>query len=105
MADSNATARIGAHRPPGEDQVTKMKMLTAVLILSAAVATPVFAQDASVVAPHPARAHDRNYRGTYNQVNAPSYDVAPVTRDGIGVREVRDPSRVGGEDPSFNPAS
>ena len=81
--------------------MTKMKTLSAVLILSAAVATPVFAQDASVVAPHPARAHDRNYRGTYNQVNRPSYDA----RDSAGAREVRDPSRPGGEDPSFNPAS
>ena len=83
--------------------MTKMKTL-AVLILSAAIATPVFAQDASVVAPHRARAHDRNYRGTYNQVNGPSY-VTPVTRDSLGAREARDPSRVGGEDPSFNPAS
>ena len=80
--------------------MTKMKTL-AVLILSAAVATPVFAQEASVVAPHRARAHDRNYRGTYNQVNGASY----VTRDSLGAREARDPSRVGGEDPSFNPAS
>jgi hypothetical protein len=84
--------------------VTKIKLLSAVLILSAAVATPVFAQDASVVAPHPARAHDRNYRGTYNQVNGPSY-ATPVTRDGLGVREIRDPSRPGGEDPLFNPPS
>ena len=97
--------RASAHtRPPGEDQVTKMKTLSAVLILSAAVATPVFAQDASVVAPHPARAHDRSYRGTYNQVNRPSYDT-PATQDSVGAREVRDPSRPGGEDPSFNPAS
>ena len=85
--------------------MTKMKTLSAALILSAAVAAPVFAQDASVVAPHLARAHDRNYRGTYNQVNGPSYDVTPVTRDSVGAREVRDPSRVGGEDPSFNPPS
>lgn len=84
--------------------MTKMKTLSAVLILSAAVATPVFAQDTSVVAPHPARAHDRNYRGTYNQVNGPSY-VAPLSRDGLGAREIRDPSRIGGEDPSFNPPS
>jgi hypothetical protein len=84
--------------------VTKMKTLSAVLILFAAATTPVFAQDASVVAPHPARSHDRNYRGTYNQVNGPSF-ATPVTRDSLGVREVRDPSRVGGEDPSFNPPS
>jgi len=91
-------------RPSGEDQVTTIKTLSAVLILSAAVATPVFAQDASVVALHPARAHDRNYRATYNQVNRPSFDT-PVTQDSVGGREVRDPSRPGGEDPSFNPAS
>jgi hypothetical protein len=94
--------------------MTKMKALSAVLILSAAIATPVFAQDADVapsantVAPSHARAHDRNYRGSYNQVNGSSY-TTPRTRDGSNVENfgfsTRDPQRVGGEDPDINPPS
>jgi hypothetical protein len=90
--------------------VTTIKMLSAVMILSAAIATPAFAQDVSAVAPHHARTHDRNYRRTYDQVNGPSY-ATPASRDGVenfgfSARDgVRDPSRVGGQDPSFNPPS
>jgi hypothetical protein len=89
-------------------KMTKMKTLSVVLILSAAIATPVFAQDADVVAPSHARAHDRNYRGSYNQVNGSSY-ATPRTRDGSNVENfgfsARDPSRVGGQDPDLNPPS
>jgi hypothetical protein len=93
--------------------MTKMKMLGAVIILSAAVATPVFAQDAGVVGPgsHHGRAHDQsNYRGAYNQLNGAPYDAAPQTRDELINRENfgfsgRDPSRVGGENPNLNPPS
>jgi hypothetical protein len=80
------------------NQVTNIKMLTAAAVLSAAIASPVFAQDANVVAPHHARVHHHNYRGSYNQINSP---VAPM---GENLGE-RDPSRVGGYDPSFNPPS
>ncbi len=67
----------------------KLKTLSAVIILGAAVATPVFAQNAETIAPkaaptHHVRAH-KNYRGAYNQVNEPAY-VAPPTagRDPFG---------------------
>jgi hypothetical protein len=81
----------------------KIKTLSAVIILSAAVATPGFAQPT-----HRGRVHDlRNFRGVYNQSNEPLY-VAPRTLDrsdtnGFGLSG-RDPSWVGGNDPSLNPS-
>jgi hypothetical protein len=55
------------------------------------------------------RGHDRSaFRGAYNQVNEPFY-AAPQTRAGRNIENFgfsgRDPSRVGGEDPSLNPPS
>jgi hypothetical protein len=79
--------------------MTKMKTLSAVIILSAAVATPVFAQST-----HHGRS---NYRGAYNQLSGPSYAI-PQTQEDRNMENFgfsgRDPSRVGGEDPSLNPA-
>jgi hypothetical protein len=81
--------------------MTKMKTLSAVMILSAAVATPVFAQPI-----HHSRAYDQ-FRGSYNQLNGPVYAV-PSTQDERNIENFgfsgRDPSRVGGEDPSLNPS-
>ena len=83
--------------------MAKLKALSAVIILSAAAATPVFAQP-----PHHGRASDRgNLRGSYNQLSEPSYAV-PRTRDERNIENFgfsgRDHSWVGGEDPSLNPA-
>jgi hypothetical protein len=79
--------------------MTKLKTLSAAIILSAAVATPVIAQPA-----HHARA---NYRGAYNQITEPSYAV-PSTQAERNIENFgfsgRDPSRVGGEDPSLRPS-
>jgi hypothetical protein len=76
-----------------------MKTLAAVMILSAAVATPVFAKEHS-------RAYDR-YRGAYNQLTEPSYAL-PETQAGRNIENFgfsgRDPSRVGGWDPSLHPS-
>ena len=101
--------------------MTRMKTLSAVIILSAAVATPVFAQDASVLGPgsgygfkpqrsptYHGRAYDRwNYRGAYNQLNGPFY-AAPRTESDWSIENFgfsgRDRSRVGGEDPSLRPS-
>ena len=84
-----------------------MKTLGAVIILSAAVAAPAFARDAGVLAPHHAHAQS-NFRGAYNQSNEPFYAV-PATQAGRNMENFgfsgRDPSRVGGEDPSLNPPS
>jgi hypothetical protein len=83
----------------GERQMTKMKTLSAVILLSTAVATPVFAKD------H-VRAYDQ-YRGAYNQMNGPTYAI-PQTLEGRNIENFgfsgRDPSRVGGWDPSLNPS-
>jgi hypothetical protein len=81
----------------------KLKTLSAVIILSAAVATPVFAQTT-----HHGRAYDlRNFRGVYNQLNGPFY-ATPRTQDGWYVETFgfsgRDASRPGGEDPSLRPS-
>jgi hypothetical protein len=78
--------------------MTKMKALCAAIILSAAIATPVFAQPVH---------HARNFRGAYNQMNEPSYAI-PRTQDERNLENFgftgRDPSRVGGEDPSLRPS-
>jgi hypothetical protein len=82
--------------------MTKMKTLSAVIILSAAVATPVFAQDAGVrgpgsrygLEPQPGPTYHGRNRGAYNQMNGLFY-ATPRTRDGW----------TGGEDPSLRPAS
>jgi hypothetical protein len=91
--------------------MSNFKTLAAIAIFSAAIATPVFAQDASVTAPsHHARAvaHE-NFRGAYDRVGAP-YDNAPQTREELINQENfgfsgRNPARVGGENPDLNPAS
>jgi hypothetical protein len=79
--------------------MTNIKTLSAVIILSAAVATPVFAREHS-------RALDR-YRGAYNQMSGPTY-VVPDSQAGRNIENFgfsgRDPSRVGGWDPSLHPS-
>ena len=79
--------------------MTNVKTLSAVIILSAAVATPVFAKEHG-------RAYDR-YRGAYNQLSGPSYAI-PETRADRNIENFgfsgRDPSAVGGWDPALNPA-
>jgi hypothetical protein len=79
--------------------MTKMKTLTAVVILSTAVATPVFAKGGAY--------RNETFRGAYNQVTAPSF-AAPSTQAERNVENFgfsgRDPSRPGGFDPSLNPA-
>ena len=74
--------------------MTNVKALSAVIILSAAVATPVFAKEHG-------RALER-YRGAYNQVSGPSYAV-PETRERRSFGG-SDRSWVGGEDPSLHPS-
>jgi hypothetical protein len=90
--------------------MTKMKTLSVVIILSATVATPVFAQDAGVRESGSRHALESkpNARGAYNQLNGPSY-AGTRTRDhwspeNLGNNE-RDPSIPGGEDTTRRPAS
>jgi len=75
--------------------MTSLKTLSAIAILSAAIASPAFAQGM-----HHGKIH--RHLNAYNQFNGPVY-AAPMTTDYWGAME-RDRSRVGGEDPDFNPA-
>jgi hypothetical protein len=78
----------------------KIKTLSAAIILSAAVATPVFAQPT-----HHGRTRDlRDFRGVYNQATGPSY-AAPRTDSGRSIENFEfNRSFPGGEDPSDHPA-
>jgi hypothetical protein len=89
--------------------MTKLKKLSAIAFFSAAIISPVFAQDAGALGPaHHGRAHElRNYRGVYNQSSEPLY-AAPRTLyrpdvSGFGF-DGREPSWVGDRDPSLNPS-
>jgi hypothetical protein len=104
--------RNSAHMNNGQSKMTKLKTLGAMMILSAAIATPAFAQDADFFAPksHHGRAYDQsNFRGAYNRTAGAPYDAAPLTSDearnlqNFGFSG-RDPSRVGGDAPNLNPA-
>jgi hypothetical protein len=79
--------------------MTNLKTLSAVIILATAIATPAFAKEHG-------RAYDR-YRGAYNQMIEPSLAV-PATQAGRNIENFgfsgRDPSRVGGWDPSLHPS-
>jgi hypothetical protein len=103
IANRPRFTHIGDHPKNGEIQMTKMKTLSAVIFLSATVATPVFAQST-----YHGRAHGlRNFYGANNQLNGPLY-ATPRTLDGWNMETFgfigRDPSRVGGEDPDLRPS-
>jgi hypothetical protein len=77
--------------------MTKLKTLSAVVILSAAVATPVFAHSTH---------HIRHFRGSYNQMIGPSYYAVPSSRGERNLENFEfNRSFPGGEDPSNNPPS
>ena len=84
----------------------KMKALGAAIILSAAVATPVFARDAGAIGP------GNNYglesqAVTYNRSVAPFYARQLTNEERRNIEDFgfsgRDPSRVGGEDAWLHP--
>jgi hypothetical protein len=98
--------------------VTKMKALSAVIILSTAFAGPVFAQDAAgsgygmrpqLVTNYRSnyQTDDQNFDGSYNQ-SGEVYYAPPLTSEerenleNFGLSG-RDPSRVGGENPYLHP--
>lgn len=92
--------------------MTKLKTISAIAVISAAIAGPASARDAGVIAPayhgHHGRAYDqRNFRGAYDQLNGPFY-AAPQADDERNIENFgfsgRDPSRVGGESPWLNPS-
>jgi len=77
--------------------MTKIKTISAAMILSVAVAAPAFAST------H----HVKTFRGAYNQMTDDSFAV-PSSRAERNIQNFgfsgRDPSRVGGWDPALNPA-
>jgi hypothetical protein len=77
--------------------MTKIKTISAAMILSVAMAAPAFA----------ATHHVRNFRGAYDQMTDQSFAV-PSSRAERNIENFgfsgRDPSRVGGWDPSLNPS-
>jgi len=79
-----------------------IKALSAAIVLSAAIATPTFAQ-----ATHHGRVHDlRSFHRMYNQLGTPhsiSQTQEEFNMQNSGFRG-KDPSRVGGWDPSLNPS-
>lgn len=79
-----------------------IKALTAVAIVTAALASPAFAQDES--APQrPAHAL-RHYRSTYNQVQGPAFVVPRESAGTYLDNQSFDRSRIGGHDADFNPS-
>jgi hypothetical protein len=91
--------------------MNKMKMISAAVLLSATVASPVFAQDGDTYGPSAtpyAARHPQTFYRSYSQVNP---DFLPP-RNNDEYRNLqnfgftgRNPSRVGGESPSLNPPS
>ena len=90
--------------------MTKMKMLSTLIVLSAAVATPVLAQEAGKRGPGSLYGLDSQSspRGAYNQLNGPSYTTT-LTRDRwnpVNSSTIeRDSSIPGGEDTTLRPSS
>jgi hypothetical protein len=82
-----------------------IKTLSVVAVVTAALASPVFAQDEAAAPQKPTHAL-RHYRGTYNQVdvNGPAY-VAPRAAGGTYFDgESFDRSRIGEHDADFSPS-
>ena len=75
--------------------MTKIKTITAVMILSTAVATPVFAKGAAY--------HKDSFRRAYNQVTVVPQTQAQRNIEDFGFSGM-DRSFPGGEDPSLNPS-
>ena len=80
---------------------------TVITILGASLITLSTISMATASERHSRRAYDQGYRGSYNQLSGPSYAI-PETRAGRNIENFgfsgRDPSRIGGEDPSLNPS-
>lgn len=91
--------------------MTKIRLASALLILTAIATAPALAQDAGLHGPghsmkhhHHLRAHGQHFRGAYNQSYRQT-DPDPVfqrNKENFGFSG-RDPSRIGGADPSLNP--
>jgi hypothetical protein len=80
-----------------------IKTLSAIAIVTAALSSPVFAQDMDAAAPQKPVHALRHYRGAYNQVQGQAY-IAPRAETGTYFENGSfDRSRIGDHDPDFNP--
>ena len=80
-----------------------IKTLSAIALVTAALSSPVFAQDINAETAgtqKPIHAL-RHYRGTYNQVQP---FAAPRAYEGWNAQPGFDRSRIGDYDPDYNPA-
>ena len=81
-----------------------IKTLSAIALVTAAVSSPVFAQETATPAQKPVHAL-RHYRGTYNEVQAPGLVAPRVGAYGDSNYDNGfDRSRIGDYDPSFKPS-
>jgi hypothetical protein len=87
--------------------MTQLKIVSAALLLSAAIATPVFAQDAAVTGPGSRYGLEPQpgptYYRSYDEFDAPLL-VPAYYHYRYGWYGYRDRSRPGGYSPSRNPA-
>jgi hypothetical protein len=89
--------------------MTKLKALSAVAIISTAIATPVFAQDVigRGYGSQPVTPYDQIFRGAYNRSDAEFYAQPLSSKERMNMEDFgftgRDASRVGGEDPYLHP--
>src|ERR1700732_3879434 len=98
--------RIRHHNRNMRNPMIKMKLLGAAIILSAAVATPVFARDAGAIGPGN-RYGLESHPVTHNRSVAPFYARPLTNEERRNIEDFgfsgRDPSRVGGEDAWLHP--
>ena len=80
-----------------------IKTLRTIAIVTAALASPAFAQEKP--APHKPAHALRHYRGTYNQVQEPAIVVPRAPANGGYYDPSFDRSRIGDHDPDFNPSN
>jgi hypothetical protein len=80
-----------------------IKTLSALAIVTAALSSPVFAQENT--APQKPVPALRHYGHTYNQVQEPAVVAPRAPLTGTNFDRSYDPSRIGGHDPDFNPPS
>ena len=89
------------------NRMSMMKMIGAAVLLSASIASPLFAQDAGVYGPygHGPRGQGETYYRSYGQVD-PDFLPPRNNREYRNLQSFRfsgrDPSRVGGESPSLS---
>ncbi len=81
-----------------------IRILSAIVLVTAAVSTPVFAQETATSARKPVHAL-RHYRSTYNEVQAPgSIALRAGAYGDSNYDNSFDRSRIGDHDPSFTPS-